>query len=463
MKTNLRFILLAAAAVLAGWRPAASAVSEENTLPFDVDFARFRMNDNVAQVEVYIAVARNRLQFVADGEELLASFESRVTIAIGDSEVIDYRWVEHTIAADSSEIKPSQVLCTQASFQLPANTYNIAVRVSDPRSRHSGTRSFRLTVEPYATGRLALSDLEFASRIVRDTTNSRFYKNNHTIIPNPSRTFGSGMVMLYTYAEIYNLTFPSDSSYSVRYRVLDDQGREVRALPARQRPVNGRQLVEVGGFNVMALRAGAYVLEVQVTDHASQQSVTGRQKFYVYREEARPQAPVSAQAAGYDYLLNLYRDLPESELDEEFETMRYLTAREDVKIFSALDAPGKRAFIAKFWQSRDQSPETPQNEFREDYLKRVRFANESFSGLRKGWQTDMGRVLLIYGRPDEVERFPSSSENRPYQIWHYFEIQGGVVFIFVDVSNWGEYRLVHSTARGELSDDDWQRWINPSR
>lgn len=143
--------------------------------------------------------------------------------------------------------------------------------------------------------------------------------------------------------------------------------------------------------------------------------------------------------------------------------MRYLAAQEDQKIFSALDVTGKREFIVKFWQARDQSPETPQNEFREDYLTRVRFANESFSGLRKGWQTDMGRVLLVYNQPDEVERFPSSSENRPYQIWRYFEIQGGVDFIFVDVSNWGEYRLVHSTARGELADSDWERWINPGR
>ncbi|MDZ7269309.1 MAG: GWxTD domain-containing protein [candidate division KSB1 bacterium] len=461
MKLNLRILL--AAAVLTGGLPSAVAATGETTLPFEVDFARFRMNDHVALVEVYIAVARNRLQFVAADEKLLASFESRVTVAVGDSEVIDYRWVEHTIAADSAEIRPSQVLCTQAGFQLPVNSYNVTVSVSDPRSGRSGTRSFRLVVEPYAAGQLALSDLEVASRIMRDTTRSRFYKNNHTVIPNPGRTYGAAMAMLYTYAEIYNLTFPSDSTYSVRYRVLDDQGREIKTLPVRHRPVNGRQLVEVGGFNVMALSAGAYVLEVEVTDHASRQKATGRQRFYVYREEVRPQPQISAQAAGYDYLLNLYREVPESELDEEFKTMRYLASTDDVKIFSALDVAGKRAFIAKFWQTRDQTPETPQNEFREDYLRRVRFANESFSGLRKGWQTDMGRVLLLYGQPDEVERFPSSSENRPYQIWHYFEIQGGVVFIFVDVSNWGEFRLVHSTARGELSDDDWQRWINPGR
>lgn len=435
----------------------------DSLLHFEVDYARFRINDNVAQLEIYISVPRSRLQFVAEGEDLLASFESQVVIAIADSDVVDYKWVEHTVAADSSEIKPTQILCTQANFQVPVNTYDVNVRVTDPRTKHFGVRSFQVNIAPFAKDRLVLSDLEIASRIARDTTVSRFYKNNHLVIPNPSRMYGANLPMLFTYAEIYNLSYPSDSSYSVTYRILDGQNKEVKTLPVRKRHVSGRQLVEVGGFNVMALPAGSYFLEINVTDHASQQQASSRYKFYVYREETRLASRAASQEAGYDFLLGLYRERTEEELNEEFKTMRYLAANEDEKIFSALDAPGKREFLVKFWQVRDQSPETPRNEFREDYLKRVQFANESFSGLRKGWQTDMGRVLLVYSQPDEVERYPSSSENRPYQIWRYFEIQGGVEFIFVDVSNWGEYRLVHSSARGELSDGDWQRWINPGR
>ncbi|NUM76434.1 hypothetical protein HUU40_18880, partial [candidate division KSB1 bacterium] len=193
----------------------------DSLLHFEVDYARFRINDNVAQLEIYISVPRSRLQFVAEGEDLLASFESQVIIAIADSDVVDHKWVEHTVAADSAEIKPTQILCTQANFQVPVNTYDVNVRVTDPRTKHFGVRSFQVNIAPFAKDRLVLSDLEIASRIARDTTVSRFYKNNHLVIPNPSRMYGANLPMLFTYAEIYNLSYPSDSSYSVAYRILD--------------------------------------------------------------------------------------------------------------------------------------------------------------------------------------------------------------------------------------------------
>jgi GWxTD domain-containing protein len=183
----------------------------------------------------------------------------------------------------------------------------------------------------------------------------------------------------------------------------------------------------------------------------------------VYREKDQAEASEVAAAAPFGLLAQYYRGLTEKELDKEFESARYIAASEERKIYGSLQREGKTEFLIKFWQKRDLSPETPHNEFREDYLARVRSANESFSGFREGWKTDMGRVLLIYGRPDEIERFPSSNESRSYQIWHYFEIEGGVDFVFVDLKSGGEMELVHSTARNELQDPTWQRWLNPGR
>ena len=78
-----------------------------------------------------------------------------------------------------------------------------------------------------------------------------------------------------------------------------------------------------------------------------------------------------------------------------------------------------------------------------------------------GWKTDRGRILLVYSKPDEIERFPSSSDSREYHIWHYYSLQGGIYFIFADKRNMGDLELVHSNARGELYDPDWRRWITP--
>jgi len=76
---------------------------------------------------------------------------------------------------------------------------------------------------------------------------------------------------------------------------------------------------------------------------------------------------------------------------------------------------------------------------------------------REGYRTDRGRVYIMYGPPDDNERHPNESDMRPYEIWSYHNIQGGVIFVFVQRSSTSEYELVHSTHRNELHDENWDR------
>ncbi len=455
--------ILRIALVLLGTHHGLGAAPPDSTLQFAVDYARFRINAVAAQVELYLGLPRAQLRFLPEGESLLASFESRVVISAGDSQIVTHNWVAHSFARDTAEISPSQILYTQAVFQLPVGNYRFSVHVRDLRSGYHGEKSFEVPVARFETENLALSDLEISARLMKDTTRSLFYKNHYTVIPHPHATYGLSLPMLYAYAEVYNLTFPGDSAYSVAYRILDGQGNALKTLPVKRRPIQGKQLVEVGAINVVSLPAGTFFLELRVRDHNTQTEAVQRRKFFVYREDQPPATALEGRDLAAGVLQALYRSRLSEDLDEEFKAARYLATKEEQKIYAALNAEAKQDFFVKFWQARDRSPETPINEFREDYLKRAKFANENFSGLRKGAETDMGRVLLIYGQPDEIERFPSTSENRPYQIWKYYQIEGGVEFVLVDASSWGEYKLVHATARGELRDDDWQRWINPAR
>jgi hypothetical protein len=93
-------------------------------------------------------------------------------------------------------------------------------------------------------------------------------------------------------------------------------------------------------------------------------------------------------------------------------------------------------------------------------MKRVEIANQRFTAMsRPGWKSDRGRVYLTYGEPSEIERFPNQTDSKPYEIWYYNELEGGVVFVFADITGFSSYQLVHSTLRGELRDDDWARRI----
>jgi hypothetical protein len=78
---------------------------------------------------------------------------------------------------------------------------------------------------------------------------------------------------------------------------------------------------------------------------------------------------------------------------------------------------------------------------------------------KKGYRTDRGRVYIVYGAPDDVERHPNESESRSYEIWTYNNVQGGVIFVFLQRDVSGDYELVHSTHRSELHDENWQRLL----
>jgi len=444
-----------------GW--ANPSMRADSTLRFDLDFARFSVNDTTAQVEVYIAVPRPALRFARAENQWRANFACQVVINKNGADVVNHQWQVHSLARDSAEIKPGQLLFTQSRFQLIAGTYRFYVRVHDMNSQRAGVRAFQISVESYPLTQLAMSDLQLAARLERDTTQSIFHKNRYLVLPNPSALYGLELPMLYFYTEIYNLRFPSDSSYSTHYRIFDGEGNEVKILPSKRRQIAGAKLVEVGGFNIVTMKSGSYSFDMRVVDHTNGAEASRRHKFFVYREKDRTDDAAEASVAGLDFLMQSYRRQTEKELDKEFETTRYISSNEEKKIYHSLKPEGKRDFIVKFWQKRDDAPETPQNEYRDRYLALVKYANTNFSGFREGWKTDMGRVLLVYGQPDEIERFPSGNDARSYQVWRFFEIEGGVEFIFVELRSGGEMELVHSSARNELQDQSWQRWLNPGR
>jgi GWxTD domain-containing protein len=121
---------------------------------------------------------------------------------------------------------------------------------------------------------------------------------------------------------------------------------------------------------------------------------------------------------------------------------------------------GKREYMFEFWKAKDENSAASENDFYRKYLQRLELCNDRYTSMGKqGWKTDRGRVYLLYGEPTEIERYPNQLETRPYEIWNYNELEGGVYFVFADLTGFSDYQLVTSTKRGELRDENWQRRI----
>jgi GWxTD domain-containing protein len=101
--------------------------------------------------------------------------------------------------------------------------------------------------------------------------------------------------------------------------------------------------------------------------------------------------------------------------------VRYIITKQEVKAYKALETElDRQNFIDWFWQRRDTVPTTPENEFRDRFELRVFESNRLFSDTSKpGWKTDMGKVHILVGPPDEINRDLMAKTHRGIVTWVY--------------------------------------------
>ena len=142
-------------------------------------------------------------------------------------------------------------------------------------------------------------------------------------------------------------------------------------------------------------------------------------------------------------------------LDED---VVYIITDEERAAFKQLSNDEERDnFIEAFWQRRDPTPDTEENEYKEEHYQRIAYANEHFAAGVPGWKTDRGRIYIVFGKPDEIESHPSGgtyerpmeegggeTSTFPFEDWRYRYIEGigqEVIIEFVDTCMCGEYHM----------------------
>ena len=98
----------------------------------------------------------------------------------------------------------------------------------------------------------------------------------------------------------------------------------------------------------------------------------------------------------------------------------------------------------QFWQRRDPTPATSENEFKAEHYGRIAVANQRFSGSVPGWKTDRGMIFIMLGPPDAIEYRAGTATEPPTELWTYRHIEGlgdNVPVVFVDTAGSGDFRL----------------------
>ena len=140
------------------------------------------------------------------------------------------------------------------------------------------------------------------------------------------------------------------------------------------------------------------------------------------------------------------------------EDVAWIITDEERKAFMQLSNDEERdSFIEAFWQRRDPTPDTEENEFKEEHYRRIAYANEHYAAGIPGWKTDRGHMYIVFGPADEIDAHPGGgtyerpmeegggeTSTYPFETWRYRYIEGigqEVIIEFVDTCMCNDYHM----------------------
>ena len=435
------------------------------------DYATFKYDSIRSYAEFYYSFNGKSLSFIQKSDKnapgstsFVDSLLFEVLIGKKDS-VSDLRkqiWKVPITIPDTTQEYLGKSFVGKIDFALLPGEYFLRACCYDVNdSLSSDSLNVDFPIPSYQGSNLESSEIEFCSNITQGDTGSIFYKNTYDVVPNPTGLYGMGMPIIYYYLELYNIgNNGKDSLFTVSYEIRDSFG-QVRKSHSTTRKKFGGSSVEVGTVNGSNLKTGTYTFTFTAVDSVENLFTKSSKRFFVYNPGlGKPEAPDSNFSGGA-VLSSAFAAMGEEQLDQEFAEARYLSTTSDQDQYEKLSGVGsKRQFLYEFWDKRIAAESNGVKDTRTDYLQRVNYANSHFRiGMRDGWKTDRGRVYIIYGNPDEIDRHPNETDSKPYEIWYYNSVEGGVSFDFVDRTGFGDYMLVNSTERNEIHDDNWQQYI----
>jgi len=422
-----------------------------------VDVARFRYDETKTYLEAYYGFYPRLVTYTMSNGRFKGAVHltTKLTNKVTGEIVVNTTSVLPLSIQDTSATTNRNLIVSQAGYAIPFGEYSLEVLAVDSIAS-SRRDSVAIDISARARGDgIWASDPELCSNIISSTNSSdAFYKNSLEVIPNPTLLFGvMTYPVLFYYYELYGV--PGDREMTLQAQIVDGKGAVVRES-SKQKKFSASNVVEVGTVNVSSLESARYIFRATATDASGAVKTRSEKTFYVFNPHIQAAAVTDAAAMEAQLV-----GLTSEEMADEFRKCQYIATDQHNKLFAQLTKPeAQRQFLAQFWADAEKGIQGRPPIKRPEYLQRVAVANQRYSAFSKeGWRTDRGRVLILYGEPDQIDRHPSSESRKPHEIWNYYQLENGVEFVFVDRSGFGEYAQVHSTKRGELRDEQWQRYL----
>jgi len=370
------------------------------------------------RIDIYVQIPYPEINFVKEKEHYTGRFEISVSVLSQEKQQL---WQKSQLVelhvTDFSQTNSNQYFSLkQFSTDIAPGKYEVLLQVTDQESKKSESVKKPITVRDFGSDTLALSDVMIVRRMTLDGPR----KN---IVPNLSGVLGKEHSKFYLFFEIYNRTQCDSVQFTCKFV---NSKQEVAALRTKSELLTGTRMQSIWQIDTLSIIPGKYFLLVE----ASGKSKIDSGKSYF--------ASVSR------ICMVRVKDMPLiiDDLNKAIDQLQYIAPGSEISSMKEAATPDeKQRRFLEFWAKRNPDPKAPNNELMEEYYSRVEYANRNYTSFMEGWRTDRGMVLIRFGPPQNIERHPFDSNNKPYEIWYYYNQNRE--FIFVDETGFGDYRLLN--------------------
>jgi GWxTD domain-containing protein len=411
-------------------------------------------------VELYLYVVGTTVKFVPLDSLKKGQIEVEWKIRKSDSVIfVD----KYNLNSPSLALKDSMIpdFLDQQRVEMLNGSYEIELTLHDKNTNDAAVSMKQQIKVEYPADTVSISDIELLENYTKTVVDNKSSKAGFDLTPAADRFFPKERNFLKFYAEIYRTNKVPADDYLVKYyftRTEDNKILSNYSFNLRQKAANTN--VVMSEIPIEKLPSGTYNLNIEIRNKQNQMIAFKSATFKRSNPESSADIATSIAAVditntfvfnitSVDSLVELIDVLHPISSPSEFDANNYMIEQKDV--------PNMQRYLYFFWKKR--SPEDPESAFN-SYMKEVQKANRAFAAMgHKGYATDRGRVYLQYGPPSAVseEKYPAGAY--PYEIWQYYQLKDQTnrkfVFYCPEISS-ENYELIHSDARGELQNNQWE-------
>lgn len=401
---------------------------------------RFLGKDKNTIMYIDYQIPYSNLWFLAHKGGYFAEVDVQLEVVKGDSVIFSQTVRDNIGISNKNDSRSAKTYLNRLSFSLDGEAYLFRLNAKDLNSRKTAIWSFQ--AEPLGPQDL-LSDLELCSFVRPDSSSylDKFHRGKTLYQTQPSLIFDKTesenlSVFVETYPPMELIGEPgmlamtvAKDSIIVFDKFLDYTPNSVGEGLTLRIPLE-------------KLGPGKYTgsLEFQLGE------IYHEREFIFFVTEPKQ---------------DQFFVFPDPEND--FKLLKYFTGVTSTATWKSYDEDTKRRYLTQNWKSLAMSGNMNIQAMLDQISERVEYSNTYFSHFDQGWTSDMGRIHIRQGKPDEIEKDTSSDEARfvrkDYQIWKY-QGREKAVYLFLDIQMNGNYKLLYVNGdQRESSNPDYLYYL----